>query len=68
MKTGTVREYDQSKGFGFIESDDGDDLFVHVSGLRVDLQKQGLRQGLHVQFAVPYDVKGDRAVNVKIAD
>ena len=68
MKTGTVREYDQSKGFGFIESDDGDDLFVHVSGLRVDLQKQGLIQGLHVQFDVQYDVKGDRAVNVKIAD
>ena len=68
MKTGTVREYDQSKGFGFIESDDGDDLFVHASGLRVDLQKQGLRQGLHVRFDVQYDVKGDRAVNVKIAD
>ena len=68
MKTGTVRVYDQSKGFGFIESDDGDDIFVHVSGLRVDLQKQGLRQGLHVQFDVQYDVKGDRAVNVKIAD
>ena len=67
MKTGTVRKYDESKGFGFIESDDGDDLFVHVSGLRVDLQKQGLRQGLHVQFDVQYDVKGDRAVNVKIS-
>ena len=67
MKTGTVREYDQSKGFGFIESDDGDDLFVHVSGLRVDLQKQGLREGLHVQFDVQYDVKGDRAVNVKLS-
>ena len=67
MKTGTVREYDQSKGFGFIESDDGDDLFVHVSGLRVDLQNQGLRQGLHVQFDVQYDVKGDRAVNVKLS-
>ena len=67
MKTGKVREYDQSKGFGFIESDDGDDLFVHVSGLRVDLQKQGLRQGLHVHFDVQYDVKGDRAVNVKLS-
>ena len=68
MKTGTVKEYDQSKGFGFIEFDDGDDLFVHVSGLRVDLKEQGLRQGLRVQFDVQYDVKGDRAINVKSAN
>tara|TARA_B100001765_G_scaffold152082_1_gene97747 strand:- start:52 stop:258 length:207 start_codon:yes stop_codon:yes gene_type:complete len=68
MKTGTVKEYDQSKGFGFIESDDGEDLFVHVSGLRVDLKEQGLRQGLRVQFDVQYDVKGDRAINVKSAN
>ena len=68
MKTGTVREYDQSKGFGFIESDEGEDLFVHVSGLRVDLKEQGLRQGLRVQFDVQYDVKGDRAINVKSAN
>tara|TARA_B100000408_G_scaffold138504_1_gene132354 strand:- start:656 stop:862 length:207 start_codon:yes stop_codon:yes gene_type:complete len=68
MKTGTVKEYDQSKGFGFIESDEGEDLFVHVSGLRVDLKEQGLRQGLRVQFDVQYDVKGDRAINVKSAN
>ena len=68
MKTGTVKEYDQSKGFGFIESDEGEDLFVHVSGLRVDLKEQGLRQGLRVQFDMQYDVKGDRAINVKSAN
>ncbi|MCS5659300.1 MAG: cold shock domain-containing protein [Dehalococcoidia bacterium] len=68
MKTGTVKEYDQSKGFGFIESEEGEDLFVHVSGLRVDLKEQGLRQGLRVQFDVQYDVKGDRAINVKSAN
>ena len=68
MKTGTVKEYDQSKGFGFIESDEGEDLFVHVSGLRIDLKEQGLRQGLRVQFDVQYDVKGDRAINVKSAN
>ncbi len=65
MKQGTVREYDSAKGFGFIETDDGDDCFVHVSGLRVDLQKHGLRTGQRVQFDVQFDVKGDRAVNVR---
>ena len=68
MKTGTVKEYDQSKGVGFIDSDEGEDLFGHVSGLRVDLKEQGLRQGLRVQFDVQYDVKGDRAINVKSAN
>lgn len=67
MKQGTVREYDRAKGFGFVETDDGDDYFVHVSGLRVDLQRQGLRTGQRVQFDVQFDVKGDRAVNVKPA-
>ena len=65
MKQGKVREYDSYKGFGFIQTDDGDDYFVHVTGLRVDLQKKGLRTGQRVQFDVQFDVKGDRAVNVR---
>ena len=65
MKQGTVREYDTYKGFGFIQTDDGEDYFVHVTGLRVDIQKKGLRTGQHVQFDVQFDVKGDKAVNVR---
>ena len=66
MKRGTVKEYDQIKGFGFITSDDGNDLFVHVSGLREHLKERGLRVGQRVSFDVDFDVKGDRAVNVRI--
>ena len=65
MKRGTVKEYDRSKGFGFITSDDGTDLFVHVSGLREHLKQKGLRAGQRVSFDVDFDVKGDRAVNVR---
>ena len=65
MKQGIVREYDSYKGFGFIQTDEGDDYFVHVTGLRVDLQKKGLRTGQRVQFDVQFDVKGDKAVNVR---
>ena len=65
MKRGTVKEYDQIKGFGFITSDDGNDLFVHVSGLREHLKERGLRVGQRVSFDVDFDVKGDRAVNVR---
>ena len=65
MKRGTVKEYDRTTGFGFINSDDGNDLFVHVSGLREHLKQRGLRAGQRVSFDVDFDVKGDRAVNVR---
>ena len=66
MLRGTVKEYDEYKGYGFITGDDGEDYFVHVSGLRVQLKNKGLRPGQRVMFDVMYDVKGDRAVNVRL--
>jgi CspA family cold shock protein len=45
MIKGTVREYDKSKGFGFIVGDDDRDYFVHVSGLRPQLKQRGLVEG-----------------------
>ncbi len=66
MKQGIVKEYDRYKGFGFISGDDGEDYFVHVRGLRVDLQNRGLRLGQRVAFDVQYDMKGDKAVNVRL--
>jgi len=66
MKQGIVKEYDRYKGFGFISGDDGEDYFVHIRGLRVDLQNRGLRPGQRVAFDVQYDMKGDKAVNVRL--
>ncbi|MBL7111654.1 MAG: cold-shock protein [Bacteroidales bacterium] len=63
---GTVKEYDRYKGYGFITGDDGEDYFVHVSGLRINLQQKGLRKRQRVMFDVQVDVKGDRAVNVRL--
>ncbi|MDP6339056.1 MAG: cold shock domain-containing protein [Candidatus Marinimicrobia bacterium] len=63
--TGTVKEYDSVKGFGFIASDDGEDYFVHVYGLGPKLKKFGLRAGQRVAFDVDFDMKGDKAVNVR---
>ncbi len=65
MKHGIVKEYDRSKGFGFISSDDGDDYFVHVSGLRQHLQNRGLRMGQRVVFDVDFGMRGDKAINVR---
>jgi CspA family cold shock protein len=63
MNQGKVKWYDETKGFGFIESEDGKDIFVHRSGL---LSAFG---GLTTDQTVEYDVKqGDKglvAFNVK---
>ena len=64
MKKGIVKEYDPDRGFGFIQGEDGEDYFLHVSGLRPHLQSKGLREGQRVFFDVDFDMKGDRAINV----
>ena len=65
MIKGVVKEYDRLKGFGFIIGQDGEDYFVHVSGLREYLKEKGLRVGQRVSFDVDYDMKGDKAINVR---
>jgi len=52
MKKGIVKEFDATKGFGFITSQDNEDYFVHVSGLREHLKSKGLRVGQRVSFDV----------------
>ncbi len=65
MQTGIVKEYDRIKGFGFINGTNGDDYFVHVSGLSPKVKQSGLRPGQKVGFDVDFDMKGDRAINVR---
>ena len=66
MIKGIVKEYDRLKGFGFITGQDGEDYFVHVSGLREYLKVSGLREGQKVSFDIDYDMKGDKAINVRV--
>jgi len=66
VKKGVVKEYDSSKGFGFITGQNNEDYFVHVSGLRQHLQSRGLRAGQSVSFDVDFGMKGDKAINVKV--
>lgn len=62
MASGTVKFFNNTKGFGFITPDDGGkDLFVHVSGLSDEI-----REGDKVSFDVENSPKGLNAVNVKV--
>ena len=66
MKKGVVKEYDPSKGFGFITGDDKEDYFVHVCGFREHLKGRGLRAGQKVSFDVDFGMRGDKALNVRL--
>ena len=64
METGTVKWFNRTKGFGFIEREEGDDVFVHYSAIEGDGFKV-LYQGDQVEFEVTDGPKGPQAANVK---
>jgi CspA family cold shock protein len=61
MATGTVKFYNRIKRFGFISQDEGEDLFVHESGIA----SGPISDGDQVEFDVEEGPKGLKAVNVK---
>lgn len=63
MLTGKVKWFNESKGFGFIEQDSGEDVFVHFSAIQSEGFKT-LAEGQEVEFEVTQDAKGPKAVNV----
>ncbi|MCY7784209.1 MULTISPECIES: cold shock protein CspC [unclassified Bacillus (in: firmicutes)] len=66
MEQGTVKWFNAEKGFGFIERENGDDVFVHFSAIQSDGFKS-LDEGQKVTFDVEQGARGAQAANVKIA-
>lgn len=66
MKKGTVKWFNAQKGFGFICDEQGNDIFVHFSGLAMDGYKS-LDDGQSVTFELADGNRGPQAVNVNIA-
>jgi cold shock protein len=65
MSEGTVKWFNEQKGFGFIQMDEGGDIFVHYSAI----QTRGfrtLREGQRVSFEVAEGQKGPAAANVQV--
>jgi CspA family cold shock protein len=67
MANGTVKWFNDSKGYGFIQSSDGTDVFVHQSAIEMSGFRT-LREGQKVEFEVTQDKKGAKATNVRPVD
>jgi len=66
MPTGKVRFYDEEKGFGFIASDDGQDVFLHATALPPGTTS--LKAGARLEFGVADGKKGLQALSVRVLE
>ncbi len=66
MNKGTVKWFNNQKGYGFICDEVGNDIFVHYSALNMDGYKT-LKEGQNVEFQLVEGAKGAQAINVVLA-
>ena len=63
---GTVKFFNEKKGYGFITKEDGNDVFVHFTSIESEDDFKTLKEGQAVEFDIESDDRGDKAVNVKL--
>ena len=63
---GTVKFFNEKKGYGFITKEDGNDVFVHFTSIESEEDFKTLKEGQAVEFDIESDDRCDKAVNVKL--
>jgi len=66
VPTGKVKWYDSEKGFGFLATDEGDEVFVHASSLPAGVES--LKPGSRVEFGVADGKRGPQALSIRVLD
>lgn len=65
MYYGRVKEYDKERGFGFLEDETNNEIFVHATGIDLE-QGEELVEGLSVVYEIAVGAKGPQAIHVKL--
>jgi len=65
MQSGIIKMIDSAKGFGFIITEDDDEVYFSVTDIHPKSRGQSFREGDRVGFDVKREIKGDRAVNIR---
>lgn len=66
METGIVKMFDHFKGYGFVTTEDGDDIYFSAQDIHPKYKNIPIKEDMKVGFDFKREMKGDRAVNVRI--
>lgn len=66
METGTIKMFDHFKGYGFILTEDGDDVYFSKQDIHPKFKNVAIKEDMRVGFDFKREMKGDRAVNVRL--